>query len=49
MGVTIYAVRKWRAKGLLTFIKVGKTIRIERSEAEAFIERHRCNAQAACA
>lgn len=49
MGVTTHAVRKWRTRGLITFIRVGQTVRFEPAEVEAFIERHRCNAEARCA
>lgn len=40
-GVTIHAVRKWRQKGLLPFILVGQSVRIEPDALRAFIAAHR--------
>lgn len=41
MGVTTHAVRKWREKGLISFFKIGKTIRFDQEEVQAFLQRNR--------
>lgn len=41
LGVTVHGVRKWRIKGYIAFIKIGKTIRFEPKEVQAFIARNR--------
>jgi excisionase family DNA binding protein len=41
LKVTIHAVRKWRRRGLLPYILIGNTVRIERTALEAFIDAHR--------
>ena len=39
-GVTIHAVRKWRAAGKISYFRVGRTIRFTASDVQDFIERH---------
>lgn len=41
LSVTVHGVRKWRIKGYIAFIKIGKTIRFEPEEVEAFVKRNR--------
>lgn len=40
LGVTIYAVRKWRGSGKLGFVRIGKVVRIHRDSLDAFISAH---------
>lgn len=40
LGVTIHAVRKWRAAGKISFIRIGQTVRFEREAIEQFIADH---------
>ncbi len=39
-GVTVHAVRKWRSKNLLPYMRVGKTVRMKRSDVMDFYARH---------
>lgn len=52
-GVSTHAVKKWREKGLISFFKIGKTIRFDPEEVQAFLQRNRkaapCNCHAASA
>jgi excisionase family DNA binding protein len=41
MGVTTHAVKKWREKGLISFFMIGKTIRFDQEEVQAFLDRNR--------
>lgn len=49
MGVTVHGVRKWRQQRLISYIKIGRTVRFEQAEVEAFIERHKKNVSCVCA
>jgi excisionase family DNA binding protein len=40
-GVTIHAVRKWRSKGLIPYMRIGKTVRFDRNEVDRFYVNHR--------
>lgn len=42
-NVTVEAVRKWRQRGKISFIRVGNTVRFEQCEVQAFIDRNRHN------
>lgn len=39
-GVTVHGVKKWRLKGLIGYIKIGKTIRFEEAEVNRFKQVH---------
>lgn len=41
LGVTVAAVRKWRQRGLIEFIKIGHVIRFDQTEVLRFVEAHR--------
>lgn len=41
LRVSIHAVRKWRATGRLSFIRIGKTILISDTDIAAFLDEHR--------
>lgn len=41
LQVTVAAVRKWRQRGQINFIKIGNVVRFEHSEVMAFLEAHR--------
>ena len=40
LGVSVHGVKKVAGKGLISYVKIGKTIRFEQAEVEAFIERN---------
>lgn len=48
LSVTTHAVRKWREKGHIAYIKIGRTIRFEPAEVQAFIARNRKKPQCEC-
>ena len=41
LGVTVSTVRKWRQGGKISFIRIGHTVRFEKSVVEDFLNRHR--------
>lgn len=41
LRVSIHAVRKWRASGLLPFVRIGKTVLITRADVEELLATHR--------
>lgn len=47
-GVSTHAVRKWREKGLISFFRIGKTVRFDQEEVQAFYQRNRKEAGPRC-
>lgn len=47
-GVSTHAVKKWREKGLISFFRIGKTIRFDQEEVQAFYQRNRKEASSGC-
>ena len=41
LGVSNYAIRKWKDKGKIGFIKLGSLVRYDPEEIRAFAERNR--------
>jgi len=41
LGVTTHAIRKWRREGKIAHVKLSGSVRFERSEVIAFVERNR--------
>lgn len=43
LSVTVHAVRKWKSDGLITYVKIGSTLRFHPDDVRDFIDARKTN------